>query len=125
MIHNIFSILIIAAGILLASNTLKSINGIGEHTQKLAQWLLQFKNPIAWAAFVGGIIYLVAHPSCMIYDVVGIFAGLILLEDDTKKIPAVGDTLAVWSEKAAEYQTPAGIAAIAVGVLGLLNINFC
>ena len=123
MIYTIFDIANIAGGILLASNTLRNIEGLGEPVSKAAHWLMQFKNPIAWVAFVGGIFFLVAKPGFAIHDIVGILAGLILLEDNIKVIPAVGDTLAVWSEKTADFQSPIGIAALVVGILGLLNIH--
>jgi hypothetical protein len=71
---------------------------------------------------VFGIIFLF-QPGFIVHDIVGILAGLLLLSDSLQKVAGIGDQLTSAAKALLPFEAFIGIAALVVGVLGLLNIR--
>jgi cadmium resistance protein CadD (predicted permease) len=120
--ETIFDLANIAAGIILAASTLMKIQSISDSIVKLSNWLRGFKVTIGAVALILGIIYLL-RPGCALYDLTGILAGLVLLTDTLINVPGVGESLTKLSRTLLPFTTTIGIAALIVGILGLLDLN--
>lgn len=121
--ETVFDLSNIASGIILATSILVNLKGVGEDISKLSAKLSGFKVVFGSLSLILGVIYLF-RPGCAVFEIVGIMAGLVLLSDLLKNVPAIGEFLTTTSHKLAPFSTGIGIAAIVVGVMGLLNIYF-
>ena len=118
----IFDLSKIAAGILLAQVALTKYDTISKTVDKLAGLLSGFQGIIGGLSLVLGVLY-VLRPDCLLMDMAGVLAGLILMGVSLKSVPAIGEALNNASVALKAFSIPIGIAAIASGVLGLLD--FC
>lgn len=116
----IFDLANIAAGLILGVGVLKSFN------INLATGLTVFLGLYRWifgaVCLVLGV-YFILHAGYLIHDIVGILAGLLLLADRLEKIPGIGSHLKDFSKVLTPFEAIIGIAALVVGILGLLNIG--
>jgi hypothetical protein len=114
----IFDLANICAGLVLGISVLKRLN-VGAISSaavffRLYRWIIG-----AVCLILG--IYFLLKPGYIIHDVVGILAGLLMLGDRLLAIPAVGGFLKNASKALLPYEAIIGIAALIVGILGLLN----
>ena len=119
----LFDLSNIAAGIILASSTLMRFKSIADSILKISNWLTGFKVLIGFVCLILGLIFLF-RPGCSLYDLTGILAGLVLLTDTLINIPGVGESLTKLSRSLLPFTTAIGVAALIVGILGLLDLNF-
>ena len=117
----IFDISNICAGILLGVSVLDRWDGSSRFFTKAAGILAPFSTIIGCISLILGVIY-IFRPFCTLYDLTGIIAGLTLLSGSLSKVPAIGDFLERMSNALIPFRAAIGIAALVVGILGLLNI---
>lgn len=118
----IFDLVNIAAGVMLAIGFLQDLQGVGWRLQKLAFWLEQYRQYIGWACLGLGAFFLLFKPGYEVHDLVGGCAGLLLLKGKVLAIPGIGSYLKKAADKLTPLEVPVGIAAIVVGVFGLLKV---
>jgi hypothetical protein len=119
----LFDLFNIAAGIILATSTLMKVKSIADGILKISNWLTGFKVIIGFVCLILGSIFLF-RPGCSLYDLTGILAGLVLLTDTLINIPGIGESLTRLSRSLLPFTTAIGVAALIVGILGLLDLNF-
>ncbi|WP_136798818.1 MULTISPECIES: hypothetical protein [Desulfosediminicola] len=117
-----FDLANIAAGVILAIEVLRDIQGVGWRLQKLECWLREYQQYIGWACLGFGAFFLLLKPGYVVHDLVGVCAGLLLLKSKVLVIPGIGGYLEKAAEKLNSLEVAVGIAAIVVGLFGLLKI---
>lgn len=119
---NVISILInfssIAGGILLAMSTLDKWDGDKDYFKKIGNYLAPYNTIIGGALVTIGILYFQSRG--IIKSLVTLAAGLLLLINVLGKVPVIGDFLMKISKAIAPFQVGIGLAALALGILGLI-----
>jgi len=123
MIYFFFDAVCILSGILLGTTMLSNQKSIGESITSLSKKIVPYQFTLGSLALILGIFLLIARPGCAIHDVVGMLAGLTLLGSKLNDVPVVGNVLTDASNWLSNYKDMIGIAAIVIGILGLLNIH--
>lgn len=123
MISLIFDIALISAGILLAQVSLMKYDAIDETVDKLAGILSGFQGIIGGLTLVLGVLRVLGG-GCTLMSIAGVLAGLVLLGVSLKSVPAIGEFLNNASTALKAFSIPIGLAALASGVLHLLNFCF-
>ena len=116
-----FDLARIAAGLLLAQAMFSKLGSFEDEMEKVAAWLSGFQGLIGGFAFILGIIY-VLKPGCLLMDLSGILAGMILFGYALARVPGIGEHLQKASNSLRAFSYPIGMAAIISGVLGLFGI---
>jgi len=119
MIDLIYNIGNIAGGILLGIAMLDKWDGESNFFNKIANYLAPFQTIIGGGILVLGTLFLIGNGK-KLFNIVSILGGLLLLTHALTKIPAIGDSLKMISDKLAPFKAIIGIALMIVGVLGLL-----
>jgi len=112
----------IAGGILLGIDTLDKWDGANDFFKKAEKFLLPYNTIIGGILFVVSILNFL-KPGCLIYDVVGIVAGILLFTEILSKIPAIGDLLIKASKALLPFKAIIGIAILIIGVTKLIGLN--
>ena len=122
IIHLIFKIACICAGILLAITALDRLDGESNFFNNIAAKLRPFNTLIGFATLVIGILYIMKF-KCVIFALVGIACGILLLPQQLGKIPGIGDNLVKLSTKMQGLKVIIGDAAIILAILSFLGMN--
>ncbi len=122
--YTLFDIANICAGLILGVSVWANISNIGESLEGFAKILGPFRSIIGTICATIGVFLLILHPGCGTHDIVGILAGLTLVGEELTRVPSIGDNLVKFSKILVPFETVIGIAALSVGILGLLNIHF-
>jgi len=112
----------IAGGILLGIETLDKWDGANDFFKKAENFLLPYNTVIGGVLFITGILNFI-RPGCMIYDVVGILAGVLLFTNILSKIPAIGDLLVKASKSLLPFKAIIGIAILIIGITKLIGLK--
>ena len=107
----------ILAGLILCVGILEAVPFMGKHIVKFAKWLGGFDTIIGLIL----IIYVIWMGSWGLFDIVAIFAGLIMIIGILPLIPAVGKHLERFAKWLGGFQTIIGLIVLIVGILGLIN----
>lgn len=119
----IFDLSNIAAGLILSYSVLMQMKGTGEKFSGFVSWLNGFRFVFGGISLVHGLIYLF-RSGCALFDITGMLAGLLLLSGALGNIPGIGKSLEKASRSLAPFSVIIGVAAIVVGIMGLLDIHF-
>ncbi len=112
----------IAGGILLGIETLDKWDGGKDFFKKAENFLLPYNT------IIGGVLLVVSvlnflKPGCLLYDIVGIVAGLLLFTEVLSKIPAIGDLLIKASKALLPFKAIIGIAILIIGITSLIGLR--
>ncbi len=122
MLYHIFDLSNIILGILLMTNRIGR-NGVPvASSNSIVVFLDLFRNVWGLISFVLGLYLLLFHSYCEVHDLTGIVGGLLILGSGS-----LLSSISLFSQLAAAlrlFSIPIGIAAIIVGVLGLLDIHW-
>lgn len=116
----LFDLANLAAGLLLAVGVLKSMNI--DLPDALTEFLTEYRWIIGAICLVLGVLFLL-QGGYLFHDVVGIFAGLLLLGDRLKKVAGIGDHLLKASKALVPFEAIVGVCALIVGLFGILGIS--
>lgn len=116
MITIIVSIL---AGLVLLSDALRKVPGIGPSLEKFAGWLSAFDVVIGVVAIVLGILELFSLQGILL-----ILAGFVLAASALRSIPSIGPSLGRLGNALAEFRLIIGVIILLVGLLELLQLLF-
>jgi len=122
MIILIFEISCILSGILLGINLLSNQKSIGESVTSLSKNLTGYQFTLGSLALILGTFLLIFRQGGVLLDVVGMVAGITLLGSKLNDVPVIGNVLSDGSNWLNTYRDYIGIAAIVMGILGLLNV---
>ena len=115
----------ITGGILLGIETLDKWDGAKDFFKKAESFLLPYNTIIGGALFISNIIN-IFNQRCLIYNIIGIAAGLLLFTDVLKKIPTLGDLITKASAILLPFKAVLGIAILVIGIMGLFGLRlFC
>ena len=120
--ETLFDISNICAGIVLGITVLDRWDGSNNFFTKIAQFLTPFAAVIGGISLILGVIFLFRF-GCALFDITGIVAGLTLLSGSLKNIPALGNGLEKVSAALLPFKAAIGIAALVVGIMGLINMH--
>lgn len=122
IINLVFEVSCILSGLLLGINLLSSQKSIGESVTSLSKNLAGYQFTLGSLALILGIFLLIFRPGGVLLDIVGMVAGITLLGSKLNDVPVIGNVLSDVSNGLNTYRDYIGIAAIVMGILGLLNI---
>lgn len=112
----------IAGGILLGIETLDKWDGGKDFFKKAENFLLPYNTIIGGVLLVVSILNIL-KPGCMLYDAVGIVAGLLLLTEVLSKVPALGELLVKASKALLPFKAIIGIAILIIGITSLIGLR--
>lgn len=116
----------ITGGILLGIETLDKWDGGNDFFKKAENFLLPYNTIIGGVLLITSI-FNVMRPGCLLFDIVGIAAGLLLFTGTLSKIPAIGDILIKASKSLLPFKAIIGVAILIIGVASLTGFlsRFC
>ena len=88
----VYQIASIAGGILLGIDTLDKWDAGADIFKKAEKFLMPYNTIIGGVLFILGIMNLL-RPGCLLGDIVGVAAGILLFTEILSKVPAIGDLL--------------------------------
>lgn len=122
MIYFFFDVACILTGLLLGTNLLSKQKSIGESVTSITKKMIAYQFTLGALVLILGIL-LLFKPGCAIHDIVGILAGITLLGTKLDDVPVISNFLSQAGNWLNTYRDYIGIAAIVIGILGLLNIH--
>jgi len=123
MIYFFFDVACILSGVLLGTNLLSKQKSIGPSVTSVTKSLNTYQYTLGSLALILGTFLLILRPGCAIHDIAGMLAGITLLGTKLNDVPVVGNLLSDLGNWLNTYRDYIGIAAIVIGILGLLNIH--
>ena len=118
----VYQIASVAGGILLGIDTLDKWDGGGDIFKKAEKFLMPYNTIIGGVLTVMGIMNLL-RPGCMLTDIVGIAAGILLFTEVLSNVPAVGDLFKKASGILTPFKAVIGVAILILGATSLFGIN--
>ncbi len=123
MIYFFFDVACILSGVLLGTNLLSKQKSIGNSVASVTKSLTPYQFTLGSLTLILGTFLLIFRSGCAIHDIVGMAAGITLLGAKLNDVPVIGNVLSDVSNWLDTYRDYIGIAAIIIGILGLLNIH--
>ena len=118
----VFNITCIAAGVLLGIETLDKWDGAKDFFKKIENFLSPYNIIIGGILLTLSILGLIGT-GCLIYNVLGAIAGLLLLINILSKTPIIGEFLLKISKALLPFKALIGVATLIVGVTNLIGIH--
>jgi hypothetical protein len=115
----ISTVVAILAGLVLLSDVLRNIPGIGLSLERFAGWLSAFDVVIGIVAIVLGVLELLTLEGILL-----ILAGLVLAASALRTIPSIGLSLGRLGDALAKYRWIIGVIILLVGLLDLIAFLF-
>ena len=116
----IFSCVMIGAGLILGVSVFGKLQRVGDTLEDASTWLNRYRATLGLACLVLGGLLLFRHGH-FLAEVIGILAGLLLLGGRLTEVPGVGDELHQLSRRLIPSEAIIGVAAVVIGLLGILS----
>ena len=116
----LFDLVMIGAGLILGVSVFGKLQRVGDSLEDASTWLNRYRTLLGSACLIFALL-LAFRPGHLLSEIVGILAGLLLLGSRLAEVPGVGDDLARASRNLVPFEAIIGVAAVIMGLLGILG----